>query len=1592
MQDLGSRGARRKSDATEAVDLLIRDELRNRQGNPTHALVVSGPPCSGKTEFALESMLEGLRAFGNEATVMVVSQRKAAAELSNAIIRRTGVSDQTRPVGTLAALAFRILAQARASQSQPMPKLLNGAEQDSLLRRVLAGHVQEMLRGDSCESCMLLAGYFGNADETSSRLSHAEDPIDATRGGSPSAMTHNGITSQTTDMPWWEVLAPGVGKLSLADSKIPEITDIMALINDDFASQLRDMLARMNELGLSLNDEGRVLQSLSSQGLDFPQQDRLNTQWSLAFHLWHEYAEEIERQYGAEFRLDASRLLVEATRMVDGSADRHIPRFIVIDDWQDLTLAGMSFIQALESRGSRLVLIGNGDESVQTFRGAYPEFLASRVACETLQDDREENRALVSQNLGRLGAARRDLTWLPIVELHRTGDSPEGKESPHTYLDVLGSRVSLSIAGEVEGDIPLAQRPGKLPQWEGSLPITALPDSAAQGPAMDSASDGSGASGRSARSYGAESGRSERSRSIVHDGTVHVRMMRTAEAEMDDILWQIKHETLAAGRDWNDMAVIAHDNSTVRAFGERLREQGIAVRYSAITRPLKDESVVGGLFAFIELVERRINPKPSGNARTQSMWFANRMRTLLSSPLMPARNAATKESRPIRIQRLESLLDTCCALCTIDADDDHGEEPPVDARDAAQSKADINESLIDAIRRQTLAWAEDVNRRVEIEQQSSGITIDDAAHDISQAPRMTRQLLLTRLVVGDESSREEIVSVLNAIAAGHGKDPDMIAFARAMAVLSSCTDGVDNYMRSHSIASVDQMPADVMLWLAWDACKLAQSWQEESLQPGSVGESANDRLDALMRLFQLAGGSQSYANVDDFMRQVRGMQIEADSLAHIGPIEHAVTLTTPAGALAQAKRWKIVWMPVLQQGIWPNLAERDTLFGTEELANVVLHGSVYGVWTSGEAGDIGVARAASSTARLITTLNAEKRSFLVSLTRAKEQLRISAVWNADTVPSDLLFGMLPEYFQRLSDLAEVPYSEVGDQFESSQILDGTESRGQWAGLETSVRGIVTLARSQLAGAVMRESPESGIPGGERTLDSIATLRMLSRRGYAEADPRSWPFVYMRETDMVLEAGRVSADPDKADPDTTQPDMAGSHKTQPDTAQRGDVPRTVSAVATVGTVATVNTVATVGTDDHAAPDDREPHGDSTVVLTPSAVDAIWQCPLEWVLSSQLTGPMPSNVNMQFGTLIHKVAQIATEEGLDRLASHAPAEGHEALKATLTERLEEIYADLVKGDVEQSSPEDMFESASKRRLVPTILHNLASYFVDGTRSDYASEGKSPVQVGEFKDSMAEQPFDMRIGIDDIVPIWNATYPDHALDAHGLFALMSSLSGGFMPSMPESATVRITGRIDRIEGRERDGAEVVRIVDYKTGRRHSAKAMFNDLQLVCYQLAMSFDHSLLGHRAKLGRVSQADLFEVALHDAPACFSGAPEASYQPGLIVNGKFDSVFEARKSFPSIDKFIDYQYNLDDGRESMDPGLWEFVVQNQRSQGIWALSMISRVFFAASVRMSSSDERLRLDAGRCHKTNGSTSGSGMCRAWELLHANVMEERR
>ena len=72
--------------------------------------------------------------FGESGAMMTVSGRQIADVIGDQVIRELGATSQARPVTTLSAIAFRLITVMRSRSGEPLPRLLNGAEQDALLR------------------------------------------------------------------------------------------------------------------------------------------------------------------------------------------------------------------------------------------------------------------------------------------------------------------------------------------------------------------------------------------------------------------------------------------------------------------------------------------------------------------------------------------------------------------------------------------------------------------------------------------------------------------------------------------------------------------------------------------------------------------------------------------------------------------------------------------------------------------------------------------------------------------------------------------------------------------------------------------------------------------------------------------------------------------------------------------------------------------------------------------------------------------------------------------------------------------------------------------------------------------------------------------------------------------------------------------------------------------------------------------------------------------------------------------------------------------------------------------------------------------
>ncbi|PJM73553.1 DNA helicase UvrD [Bifidobacterium primatium] len=1465
----------------------------------TNTLLVAGAPRSGKTDFAFVALLAALDEYGDDAAVMTVSGRVAADDLGNKVIEHIGATSQARPVTTLSALAFRMISAARSHADESAPRLLNGAEQDSLLRSVLAVHVAHVQAGDQCATCRLLGAYFAEshwaglvaADADTRPASDRQSMPSISRSISSGQSSMNGKTT-----PNGRALADG----QTDGPQRTDTTDALLIrgISDAFVNQLRDMLARMNELGVTPDREDAIIETLADeQGEAGVAGERLAAQWRLAFALRREYQAAVLDAYPDEYRLDASQLLAAGARAAADTDAADLPRAVIVDDAQDMTLAAMAFLQTLERRGCKLVLVGNPDEAVQGFRGSYPEFLFLRAVQPAphamAAGDDDAAGTIDDRNLGRLGALAVTLrNQAEDRQVYDVGESPHMRgniavnghddavrqtdattiPAAPSYLDLVASRISLGILSVEANPRPVARRLGKTPQYRGAMPVVA----------------------------------SDETRELSKDGTIHGSLYRSAGEELDDVVWHVKRAHMVEGRSWNDMAVIAHDNATVRVFGERLRREGVPVRYSTVTRPLKEEPFVQGLFSMIELARLR-NEGLAGRMvaggmsgpRVLAALVRSRMRTLLTSPLIAVQRG--NGSRPMRVDAIASALRSLESLSRVvgpatDAPASAAATSAADDKASDDMASDGNAALL-SMMTQWRALSDALSSARSDERNDTGIVVDDSVFNDdtpTDAMQFNADAMLLLLAQGGVGA-DQVLRSVHAVLGGRGghTDPEAAAFARAWGMIGELAE---------SMRTMPVRESQYVLWQAWQTSAVAERWQREALENTENGRAANDRLDAAMRLFQFSESSGAKRDIMAFIDQVRNLEIEADSLAHVGPVEQAVTLTTPAGAIG--RHWRLVWLPAIQQGVWPNLAARNTMFGTEDLADVMLHGRI---GTIG-GGDI----ASGRSERLASVLYTEKKSLLVALTRADGRAYVSAVADDDHTPSDFLYGFMPERFRRTE---EPEYVEVGQE-------------GAFSGLEFSARGIVAAARATLA-RYYRNAEADGFDAADSTdaADAARTLAYLAEHGESEADPAHWPFLHTASQGVPSENDYISDDAATNDADA---------------ASVGSPNAAVFAMESLPTGVPAKERERFSDDD----------GKTTVVtLSPSAVDGIWNCPVCWLMDNRFAGPRPSGVASGFGTIIHAVAERASAEHLDLPEQWDGMMRDDAVQR-ITDRMVEIYQELRVDPDDAASVAERYAALRKDRSATGLLRHIAEYFVDSNDSVYAATKKTAIPVGTLVAAECEKPFVARFGLDDIVRAYNAVPDREPVDADELYAIMGALVGEWPQGMRPDIGIRISGRMDRMEVRRtEDGHRQIRLIDYKTGRTRTAKQGFSDLQLVCYQLGLLFDEQArrgggTGSGVADVDIAQSGLFFVADNASPSNFYG-PEGCHQPALFRDGHLNADgFLPRNRVGMLSRLFDDPELPAMRPDDVGEAAWRRLLGERGTQTLWALTMIARVFYAA----------------------------------------------
>ncbi len=163
---------------------------------------------------------------------------------------------------------------------------------------------------------------------------------------------------------------------------------------------------------------------------------------------------------------------------------------------------------------------------------------------------------------------------------------------------------------------------------------------------------------------------------------------------------------------------------------------------------------------------------------------------------------------------------------------------------------------------------------------------------------------------------------------------------------------------------------DEVLWGLWAGTPWPEQLRAAALASGDAAPAADRDLDAVVALFDLARDSAAPAGeggVRAFLAEVAAQQIPADLEREAAVRGRGVRVLT--AHRAKGLQWRFVVVAGVQEGGWPDVRRRGSLFDPQQLTGAGLGPGV-------------------ATRDLVAT---ERRLFLLAATRATERLLVTAV-------------------------------------------------------------------------------------------------------------------------------------------------------------------------------------------------------------------------------------------------------------------------------------------------------------------------------------------------------------------------------------------------------------------------------------------------------------------------------------------------------------------------------------------------------------------------------------------------------------------------
>lgn len=295
---------------------------------------------------------------------------------------------------------------------------------------------------------------------------------------------------------------------------------------------------------------------------------------------------------------------------------------------------------------------------------------------------------------------------------------------------------------------------------------------------------------------------------------------------------------------------------------------------------------------------------------------------------------------------------------------------------------------------------------------------------------------------------------------------------------------------------------EMVLWEIWKATGLDTRLQERALRGGTFGSQADQDLDSVMMLFDMAGDfveRHPNASIRTFCEEVRAQELPTGGRER-GIASNAVEIL-PAHA-AVGCQWHTVVVSRVQEGSWPAGPTVGGLFGQLELVDLLDRGIEPGTRVS----------------RVASAVHEERRLFLVAISRATHNTLVTCIDNASVEN-----GVPSRFVEEITDApgAVVPLSAV-EQVEQEE-QEQTSPAEQLSALPR------VLALESLI-AELRDVVTDPTQRHHRRVAAACNLAAMADAGIFGSHPVDWwgmaePTTMDRITDR---RGGVSLSPSKLD--------------------------------------------------------------------------------------------------------------------------------------------------------------------------------------------------------------------------------------------------------------------------------------------------------------------------------------------------------------------------------------------------------------------------------------------------------------------------------